>query len=490
MKRIRALICVASLLLSFVAVTQAERNQFNSMKLYDAGRYTVGIDIPEGEYILFSTSGQKACFSVYIDTQTLLVSDTIVTNTFLTVKDGDSLELVNCSAVLAQDYYDRYTIKPDENGGTLKVGYDIEPGLIELRKTVESNPTYRIFRNSRFHIVEEQRVFQNFCEVRVREGQYLELIGCVVNEKTLMDVPDASFPSPISRPALTSSPSSTPTPESSPLPSQKPIASSSPIPTPVPADHSSPVPDEGAPLPLEPSKKPPMTTVMPMFLDPGNSPLPENKETSVIQTKSTPEPRASSAPGAAPSRQLASPPPASPSRQKTPSPVSQQKPVTYLSTATPKPTAEPTPPPTPKPTAKPTPLPSPRPTAKPPVKPAPAASPIPAAVTDTVPVPEQSQGNKQTPPVSEGTDSSREAAQTAEPLFKPTEQPEVKQKVRINKARNPIIRSESSTKGRQLGVAKSGAEYELLETTEKWYKIRLENGEEGWITSSMADIVE
>lgn len=63
-------------------------------------------------------------------------------------------------------------------------------------------------------------------------------------------------------------------------------------------------------------------------------------------------------------------------------------------------------------------------------------------------------------------------------------------KVRINRSKTPVIRSIPSTKGDKLGTAEAGAEYELLGTEGKWYKIRLADGKEGWITNSMAEIIE
>ena len=64
-----------------------------------------------------------------------------------------------------------------------------------------------------------------------------------------------------------------------------------------------------------------------------------------------------------------------------------------------------------------------------------------------------------------------------------------KQKVRIDPRKSPKVRSIPSTMGEQLGLAKAGAEYELLEIGERWYKIRLENGVEGWVIAGMAEIV-
>ena len=62
--------------------------------------------------------------------------------------------------------------------------------------------------------------------------------------------------------------------------------------------------------------------------------------------------------------------------------------------------------------------------------------------------------------------------------------------VRILQDKNATIRSIASTKGDKLGIAEAGKKHELLEKTEKWYKIRLDDGQEGWIVSNMAEIVE
>lgn len=63
-------------------------------------------------------------------------------------------------------------------------------------------------------------------------------------------------------------------------------------------------------------------------------------------------------------------------------------------------------------------------------------------------------------------------------------------KVRINNGSSPNVRSEPSASGEKVGNAKSGQTYELLDEMNNWYKIRLENGTEGWISGSMAKIVD
>lgn len=48
------------------------------------------------------------------------------------------------------------------------------------------------------------------------------------------------------------------------------------------------------------------------------------------------------------------------------------------------------------------------------------------------------------------------------------------------------VRSQPNAEGSVLAVARYGKTFELLETNENWYKIRLETGVEGWIRKIMA----
>ena len=62
-------------------------------------------------------------------------------------------------------------------------------------------------------------------------------------------------------------------------------------------------------------------------------------------------------------------------------------------------------------------------------------------------------------------------------------------KVQIKSGSNPNVRNAPSTDSNILGVAKSEKIYDLLELLGNWYKIRLDNGIEGWISGAMADIL-
>ena len=63
-------------------------------------------------------------------------------------------------------------------------------------------------------------------------------------------------------------------------------------------------------------------------------------------------------------------------------------------------------------------------------------------------------------------------------------------KVRVNEGSNPNVRSQPGTDGQKVGTARSGKTYELLDERNGWYKIRLEDGTEGWISGGMAQIVK
>ena len=283
MKKAIAVLCAAVLLVVFLPAVKAEHPASTGMRIYGAGSYAVGENFRAGEYILFNAGDQEAWYLVSIDEEGLdvITEGDFITNTILTVEDGDYLKLIDCTAALAEDYYSIARIEPDQNGGTLKVGYDVEPGSYELIGRPDETSFYRLYDDTRFHLVAAEEEFQLVCQVHLEEGQCLELVGCAVGSR----ISDKSTPAPLSL-----------------------------------------LPDE--------------------------------------------------------------------------------------------------------------------------------------ADTEDQPTPE------------------------AEQML------EAVQKVRINGSRALTVRSIPSTKGDKIGTAEAGAEYELLEAEEKWYKIRLDGGEEGWITSGMAEIIE
>jgi len=295
MRRVLAVICFAAVMMGlFSAGLTESAGPSSRMHSYSAGKYEVGKNLEAGEYILFSAPLQTGFFAVIADMESmdLITKGSFETNTFLTVDEGDWLIIANCIAIFASDYYSMRRIKLNETGGMLKVGVDAQPGDYELISLPNKTSVYRIYNDSRYRLVAEEKEFRSTSSVSLEEGQYLELINCFA--KGL---------------------------------------------------------------------------------------YPEH-------------------------------------------------------TATPRPTSKPTPSPEP------------------------------------------------------GMES-----ETSNPLLELLQNPDsaTKQilgaKVRIDPRKSPKVRSIPSTMGEQLGLAKAGEEYELLEIGERWYKIRLDNGVEGWVISGMAEIV-
>ncbi len=310
MKRFLSMICIAAFMLALFPPVQAEKiGPSARMRSYNAGKYEVGKTLDAGEYILFSAPMQTGFFAVIADMESmdLISTGSFESNTFLTVEEGDWLIIADCIAIFASDYYSMRKIILNESGGMLKVGVDISPGEYNLRSTADMTAVYRIYNDSRYRLVVEEKEFRNTSRVTVEEGQYLELIHCFDQSM----VPD-----------------STPTPKPASTPKPTPNATTAPVPE----------PSEGAPA-SENSKDSSISA---------QGPTPES--TSVILR--------------------------------------------------------------------------------------------------------------------------------------------VKQIVRIDPRKSPNVRSIPSTRGTKLGVAKAGAEYELLEISEKWYKIRLDTGIEGWVIAGMAEIVK
>ena len=158
------------------------------------------------------------------------------------------------------------------------------------------------------------------------------------------------------------------------------------------------------------------------------------------------------------------------------------------------------------PTPRPTPTPSPSPTPEPKTTESSANSEQSDAQTTKKPskkkTPKPEKTSKQTEKTNRGSTPTPTPSPTPTPIPTPTPvptpvptptpspTPKIIRKVRIDPRRSPTIRSIPSTMGEKLGIAKAGAEYELLQAEKKWYKIRTDDGIEGWITAGMAEIVK
>ncbi len=183
-KRYVLLSVMAAVLLSLLlSAANAADDRFKGMLTYNEGQYKVGSDFIAGEYVLLKTSGRSGCFIITTDANGRdLVSHAIFdTNSIVTVYNGEYLELQNCMAIDADDFYSSYTINTKQDGIMLKVGYDIMPGEYKLIAASGKSACYSIYNDSRQIDFVDADIFKNSAWVKVRDGQYLVLTSCHIN---------------------------------------------------------------------------------------------------------------------------------------------------------------------------------------------------------------------------------------------------------------------------------------------------------------------
>lgn len=153
------------------------------MQYYDEGQYKVGTDIPEGEYLVLSIStlGGYFCVSSDANQDDIIFNDNFDTNSTIMVYDNEYLELSGSVAIPLDEFYSKHTIRLSNTGVMLRVGYDIEPGEYKLIATDDSG-YYCIYDNTRQDDIIANDNFDNSSYVEVREGQYLILSRCVIEE--------------------------------------------------------------------------------------------------------------------------------------------------------------------------------------------------------------------------------------------------------------------------------------------------------------------
>lgn len=146
-------------------------------KYYGEGMYKVGKDIPAGEYVLYATNG-SGYFSVNKNASgsfdAIITNEVFKTNSIITVKNGQYLELNRCKAVKASD------VKVNTSGeGMFRVGIDIAPGTYQLIATRSPYGYVEVSSNS-FHDFNNIIMNDNFSKnkyIDLKKGQYLKLSG-------------------------------------------------------------------------------------------------------------------------------------------------------------------------------------------------------------------------------------------------------------------------------------------------------------------------
>ena len=181
MKKLLALLLVIVLSLSIVPA--GADTLFAGMRTYNEGQYRVGRDMIAGEYVLLSTSDYSGYFCVSSDAlgKNIICNDLFEVNSILTVRTGEYVELSRCIAVLASDFYTKYTIRTDNTGVMLRVGYDIQPGTYRLRAAAGQTGYYCIYNDSRHDDIVDNDLFSGSSYITLRYGQYIILNRCYIS---------------------------------------------------------------------------------------------------------------------------------------------------------------------------------------------------------------------------------------------------------------------------------------------------------------------
>lgn len=159
---------------------QAPPTTFDQSKVYPAGVYEVGVDIPEGEFRVTSNDYIRSTATVYADaarSSIVYVKDT-PRYYYVTVANDQVLEVTDGDFTLASSY--AYESQTTIYEGMHRVGSDCPAGTYQLIHVGGGEGFYCIYDGSGPDakvIKTESGDFPDKTNVTVSAGQYLELKG-------------------------------------------------------------------------------------------------------------------------------------------------------------------------------------------------------------------------------------------------------------------------------------------------------------------------
>lgn len=132
--------------------------------------------------MLYDVSSYKAymCISSDANQDKIVKNDNFSNQLYITIKDGQYLELSRCVGVLAEG---APAAEPDSDGyledGMYKVGYDLPAGEYKLEATSDYGGYYAIYDKPLGKgKIKSNDNFDNKKYVKVKDGQYLYLSRC------------------------------------------------------------------------------------------------------------------------------------------------------------------------------------------------------------------------------------------------------------------------------------------------------------------------
>lgn len=150
---------------------------FSSLHKYENSTYKIGDTMPEGEYVLFATSGM-GYFKVSSDSSgdSIICNDNFEYNAIVKVNKGEYLELSRCYAEPINSARNVSTT----GSGTFKVGTHLKAGEYKLESVGYSSGYYCVYGDNRQQNIINNDNFEGTAYVTVREGQYLLLSRCKI----------------------------------------------------------------------------------------------------------------------------------------------------------------------------------------------------------------------------------------------------------------------------------------------------------------------
>lgn len=147
---------------------------------YSEGQYKVGTDIPSGQYILYNISTSKAyyCISSDANGNDIIANNNFKSQNYITVHDGEYLELVRCEAFSVKDKKEVDTSSGYLTEGHYLVGEDLPAGEYKLTCTDSAKGYYAVCSDDLSDDIIANDNFKGDCYVSVSDGQYLEIVRC------------------------------------------------------------------------------------------------------------------------------------------------------------------------------------------------------------------------------------------------------------------------------------------------------------------------
>lgn len=162
------------------------KNDLSAHKYYKAGTYEVGKDITEGEYLIIasdkiSDASYELASTSYdsSDTETFSI-DQSFKNSYVFVKNGQFLKVKNAYIYSVDD---RPTLNL-QNNGVFKVGVDLEAGIYNISPRDDSSYYEIMLLNDekKFEIATNDFGFTDDIQIKVNDGEYLDLVSVVITK--------------------------------------------------------------------------------------------------------------------------------------------------------------------------------------------------------------------------------------------------------------------------------------------------------------------